>query len=129
MKAASTIEAGGLASRSNLIRHLCELFHSRDLIYELVIRDLKARYKNSILGFIWSLLNPLGMMVVFTIVFTIMMPNNSLPKYPIFLLSGILPWNFFNAGVMVGIGSIVGSAGLVKKVYFPRSFAGSQCAG
>jgi len=64
-----------------------------ELIYHLVIRELKARYKNSVLGFFWSLLNPLGMMLVFMVVFGIFMPNNSLERYPIFLLCGLLPWN------------------------------------
>jgi lipopolysaccharide transport system permease protein len=59
------------------------------------MRDLKARYRNSVLGFVWSLLNPLGMMVVFTIVFSVLMPNNQIENYPIFLLCGLLPWNFF----------------------------------
>lgn len=96
-----------------------ELWRYRDLIRNLVVRDLKARYKNSVLGFLWSLLNPLGMMVVFMFVFTVMMPSQ-VERFPIFLLCGLLPWNFFSAGVMVGITSITGNANLVKKVYFPR---------
>jgi ABC-type polysaccharide/polyol phosphate export permease len=93
----------------------------RELILNLTIRELKARYKSSVLGFFWSLLNPLGMMVVFTMVFTVIMPpDNQIEKFPIFLLCGLLPWNFFNAGVMTGISSVVANADLVKKVYFPR---------
>ena len=86
----------------------------------MVIRELKARYKNSVLGFFWSLLNPLGMMLVFMVVFGIFMPNNSLERYPIFLLCGLLPWNCFNASLMSSIGSIIGNANLVQKAYFPR---------
>lgn len=59
-------------------------------------------------------------MLVFTIVFTVMMPNNTIRNYPIFVLCGILPWNYFNASVMSGIHSVVGNGNLVKKVYFPR---------
>jgi ABC-type polysaccharide/polyol phosphate export permease len=103
-----------------MVRHLRELLTFRDLVVNLVVRELKARYKRSILGFLWTLLNPLAMMLVFTIVFTVLMPNNQIPNYPLFLLCGLLPWNFFSAGVMVSINSIVGNADLVKKVYFPR---------
>lgn len=104
----------------NIRQRLQELYRFRDLIYHLVVRELRARYKGSVLGFLWSLLNPLMMMAVFTVVFTLIMPNNSLPNYPIFLLCGLLPWNFFSAGVMTGIHSVVSNGNLVKKVYFPR---------
>ncbi len=105
--------------RVSMIAHLRELWQYRELTWNLVVRDLKARYKNSVLGFVWSLLNPLGMMIVFTIVFTIMLPNQ-IERFPIFLLCGLLPWNYFTGGVMMSTNSIVGNAGLVKKVYFPR---------
>lgn len=120
MKAVPLGATGTMASQPILIRHLSELWRARDLVYQLVVRDLKARYKSSVLGFVWSLLNPLGMMIVFTIVFAIIMPNNQLPNYPIFLLAGLLPWNFFSAAVMVGTNSVVAGGPLVKKVYFPR---------
>ena len=84
------------------------------------MRELKARYKNSVLGFFWSLLNPLGMMLVFTFVFTVMWPNNQITNYPIFFLCGFLPWQFFSAGVMTSMYSIIGNSNLIKKVYFPR---------
>lgn len=109
----------GVGRHAPLWVHARELWRYRDLIRNLVVRDLKARYKNSVLGFLWSLLNPLGMMVVFMFVFTVMMPSQ-VERFPIFLLCGLLPWNFFSAGVMVGITSITGNANLVKKVYFPR---------
>jgi lipopolysaccharide transport system permease protein len=80
---------------------------------------LKVRYRNSVLGFVWCLLNPLLMMVVFTIVFTILMRSN-IPNFPVFILVGILAWNLHVASVTGGAGSIVGNAGLVMKVYFPR---------
>lgn len=107
--------------RSATLSHLVELMHYRELIVNLTIRELKARYKNSVLGFFWSLLNPLGMMLVFTVVFTVLMPNNQIRNFPVFLLCGLLPWNFFSAGVMTGTNSIVSNGNLVKKVYFPRS--------
>lgn len=104
----------------NLFEHSKKLGHYRTLIYNLTMKELKARYKNSVLGFVWSLLNPLGMMLVFTFVFSVMMPNASIKNFPIFLLSGLLPWNYFSAGVMSGIHSVVSNGNLVKKVYFPR---------
>jgi lipopolysaccharide transport system permease protein len=103
-----------------VVGHLRELVQYRELVVNLTIRELKARYKSSALGFLWSLLNPLGMMLVFTFVFTVMWPNKQMEKYPLFLLCGLLPWNFFSAGVMASVNSIVGNANLVKKVYFPR---------
>jgi ABC-type polysaccharide/polyol phosphate export permease len=99
---------------------LSELIRYRELIRNLVIRDLKVRYKNSILGFLWSLLNPLAMMTILTIVFTFMMPNNTITKFPVFALCAVLPWNFFRGSVMSSITSIVSNASLVRKVYFPR---------
>jgi lipopolysaccharide transport system permease protein len=97
------------------------LWRYRSLLSNLVVRDLKLRYRDSAIGFAWSLLNPLLMMVVFTIVFTVLL--RSAPTdvaYPPFLLTAILAWNFFQISVLAGAGSVVGSAGLVTKVYFPR---------
>jgi lipopolysaccharide transport system permease protein len=107
-------------SGTKIALKLQELFQFRELIYTLVVRELKTRYKNSVLGFFWSLLNPLAMMLVFTVVFTVMMPNNNIEKFPIFVLCGLLPWNFFSTGVLASVNSIVSNANLVKKVYFPR---------
>jgi len=103
-----------------ILHHLRELWRYRELIRNLVVRDLKVRYKSSILGIAWSWLNPLLMMIVYTIFFTIFMRRTDIPHYPILLLCGLLPWNFFNDSVMQGTGSIVGNAHLIKKVYFPR---------
>ncbi len=99
---------------------LAELWCYRELIANLTIRDLKARYKNSILGVGWSLLNPLLMMMVFTLVYTVMLGQSNRRDYPAFILAGLLPWNFFSASIMAGTSSIVGNSHLIKKVYFPR---------
>ena len=96
------------------------LFLYRELVRNLVVSELKGRYKGSVLGFVWTLLNPLGMMLVFTLVFGVLWPNNGIEKYPLFLLCGLLPWNFFQASVMGSTNSIVANGNLVKKVYFPR---------
>lgn len=100
--------------------HLRELWQYRELIYNLVVRNLKVRYKNSVLGVAWSWLNPLLMMVVYTIFFTIFLRNTDILYYPVFLLCGLLPWNFFTDSVIQATGSIVNNAYLIKKVYFPR---------
>ena len=104
-----------------MIRRVAELYHYRELTRNLVIRDLKVRYKNSVLGMLWSLLNPLLMTLVFTVVFTLMLPSGAeIPNYPVFFMCGFLPWSFFAASVTGATGSIVNNANLIKKVYFPR---------
>jgi ABC-type polysaccharide/polyol phosphate export permease len=97
-----------------------ELFGARELLRNLTIRELKVRYKRSALGFLWTLLNPLLMMAVFTIVFTTAFVS-PIEWFPIYFLTGYLPFAFFQASVQVGTGSIIGNANLVKKVYFPRT--------
>jgi lipopolysaccharide transport system permease protein len=99
---------------------LVELWRYHELITNLTARDLKARYKNSVLGIGWSLLNPLLMMLVFTLVYTVMLGQSNRHDYPAFILSGLLPWNFFSAAIMGGTSAIVGNSHLIKKVYFPR---------
>ncbi len=104
---------------SSFIQHLGDLLRYRELIKNLVARDLKARYKNSFLGFAWSLLNPLMMMVVYTVVFSILLRNNT-PNFPVFVMIGLLPWQLTVGSVMGSMNSIVGNGHLIKKVYFPR---------
>jgi ABC-type polysaccharide/polyol phosphate export permease len=98
---------------------VAELVRYRELIRNLVARDLKVRYRNSVLGFVWCLLNPLLMMAVFTFVFTVLM-RSSLPNYPVFILVGILAWNFHSTAISGAITSITSNSALVTKVYFPR---------
>jgi len=108
------------ANRPRPLREaLQEIWRYRGLLQNLVVRDLKVRYKNSVLGVLWSLLNPLLMMMVFTIVFTVFR-YNSIPHFPAFVLIGILPWNLFVSSIMAGTNSIVVNAPLITKVYFPR---------
>lgn len=99
--------------------HWSELVQYRFLLQNLVVRDLKVRYKNSLLGVLWSLLNPLLMMVVFSLVFTIFR-GGALRQYSVFFLVGLIPWNFFSSSVMGGTQAITTNANLIKKVYFPR---------
>jgi ABC-type polysaccharide/polyol phosphate export permease len=98
---------------------LRDLYRHRQLIAALTARDLKARYRGSILGFFWSLANPLLLLAVYTLVFTKFFPQQVVAPYPLFLFSGILPWTFFAAAVLESTGSISSNAGLIKKVMFP----------
>lgn len=100
--------------------YIQELWTYRELIYTLVLRDLKVRYKNSLLGVMWSWLNPLLMMLVFTLVFGFLWSYQSLENTHILFLSALLPWNFFTGAVIGGMSSIINNGHLVKKVYFPR---------
>ncbi len=85
----------------------------------MTARDLKARYRGSILGFFWSLANPLLLLGVYTLVFTVFFPSQSVRAYPLFLFCGILPWTFFSAAVLESTTSISSNSGLIKKVMFP----------
>lgn len=92
----------------------------RGLLLELVRRDLQSRYRGSRLGIAWSLLNPLVYMLVYSLVFsTLMKFNVSGTQYPVFILSGLLAWNFFTQAITGSVNSVLGNATLVKKVAFP----------
>lgn len=98
---------------------LIELWACRELIMNLVLRDLRVRYKGSALGYLWTQFAPLLMMLVFWFVFSFLMQSSG-AMYPIFLLVGLLPWNFCAEAVSAGTRSILDNANLIKKVYFPR---------
>lgn len=104
---------------SNWRSKVSDLWQYRYLLHNLVLRDLKARYKNSAFGVLWSLLNPLAMMLVFTLLFSVM-GNDDTRQYPVFVLVGLIPWQFFSGSLMAGTTSVTGNSSLVKKVYFPR---------
>jgi len=101
------------------MRELQSLYRHRQLIAALTSRDLKARYRGSILGFFWSLANPLLLLGVYTLVFTLFFPSKQVQPYPLFLFIGILPWTFFAAAVLESTTSVISNAGLIKKVMFP----------
>ena len=90
-----------------------------ELLTELVRKDLKVKYKNSALGFVWSLANPLLYLAVFTLVFTFFLKNN-VPWFAVLFMSGFLVWSFFNSATLDATGAVVGNANLVRKVRFPR---------
>jgi lipopolysaccharide transport system permease protein len=101
--------------------NLAELWRYRELLYFLVWRDVKVRYKQTVLGAAWAILQPTMMMVVFTIFFSRVagLPSGDLP-YPLFAFAGLLPWTFFATGIATAGNSVVVSERLITKVYFPR---------
>lgn len=104
---------------ASLAGRLRDLVNYRELLVNLVKMELRAKYKSSALGFAWSLLNPMMYLVVFYVAFNIIL-NGGIPRFPIYLLSGLLVWNFFTAALGSGTQAIVNGAGLVNKVWFPR---------
>ena len=102
-----------------MIARLRELWTFRELVWALVTRELKVKYKNSILGFFWSLLNPLLTMLVFTFIFSFVF-RAGIKDFPLFFLTGLLPWNFFALSLNRATSSMIENANLIKKVYFPR---------
>lgn len=102
-----------------MINELRELFKYRELIKQLVLRDLKVRYKNSALGFLWSLLNPLVQVATITIVMKFVM-RIDIPNYSAYLLVGYLPWMFFQMALLDSSQVILLHRDLLRKVYFPR---------
>lgn len=110
-----------------LVSNLRELAGSRDLWVHLTLRELRGKYKRSFLGWAWSLLNPVAMMAIYTVVFRFLLKievapgdPSGLDVFPLFLLCGLLPWNYLTNSMFGGMGGLVGNANLVKKVYFPR---------
>jgi lipopolysaccharide transport system permease protein len=98
-----------------------ELWQSRELLFFLIWRDIKVRYKQTLLGAAWAILQPVMMMVVFTIFFGRMakVPTGGVP-YPLFVFAGLLPWTFFATAITNAGNSVVGSERLITKIYFPR---------
>ncbi len=92
----------------------------RELVKNLVLRDLKLKYRGSVLGFVWSLVNPLAMVTIYTVAFTFIL-RTSIPGFVFFLLLNLLAWGFFVNSATMGAGAFVDGSGLMKSVVFPRS--------
>jgi len=97
-----------------------DLYRFRELFANLFRRDLQTRYKGSVLGVAWSLVNPLVLMGIYVLVFSLLWKVTQIPHYAIYLLVGLTVWLFFSSSLTMGSRSLVDSAGLVKKVRFPR---------
>ena len=108
-----------VAPRRTVRQSIVGIWRYRELLVNLVRKELKVRYKNSSLGFLWSMLNPMMYLVVFYVVFQLVL-KAGIPFFPVFLLSGLLAWNLFSASLAGSTGSITGNASLVNKVWFPR---------
>ena len=114
-----SLPARTITPKGHLGTRVRDIFRYRELLVNLVRKDLKVRYKSSVLGFLWSLLNPAMLLLVYYFVFSVLL-GSGIPRFPIYLLSGLLVWNLFNVGVISATGSVVGASGIVNKVWFPR---------
>ena len=105
-----------------MLSNLFKLFRYRGLIQTLVVRDLKARYRGSVLGFFWSFFNPLLLLLIYTFVFTKVMPGIHPPEmepYALFMFCGILPWTWFSSSLLESSNTLIAGGNLIKKVLFP----------
>ena len=102
-----------------MISRIKEIYNYNDMIWSLVKRDLRGRYKGSFFGFLWNFINPLCQIIVYIIVFSTIF-RSGIDKYYAFLMVGIMPWNFFAESLGQGSGCIVSQADMTKKIYFPR---------
>ena len=108
-----------VSPKIGVLTRLGNIWVFRELLVSLVRKELRIKYKNSILGFVWSLLNPALYLVIYYIVFQKILKNN-VPLFAIFLLCGLLVWNFFSNALSSATTTIINNAGIVKKVAFPR---------
>lgn len=105
-----------------MLRNLSQLPRYRALIQSLVARELKARYRGSVLGFFWSFINPLLLLLVYSFVFTYVMPSSQderIRPYALFMFCGILPWTWFASSLLESSGVLIAGGNLIKKVLFP----------
>lgn len=102
-----------------MIRGIKEVYSYREMLKSLVKKDLRTRYKGSFLGFLWTFVNPLLQLAVYTVIFSSIMRVN-IDKFYMYLFVALVPWIFFSTALQVGTGSIVTNKDLVKKIYFPR---------
>jgi ABC-2 type transport system permease protein len=105
--------------RRSVLQHLKDIWVYRELLKQLIRRELSVKYKKSVLGFLWSLLNPLFILFIYYLVFQVFL-GSGIRAFPIWLLSGLLVWSLFSNALTAGTGSITNNAYLVGKVRFPR---------
>ncbi len=94
-------------------------FRYQEMLRNIVLRELRGRYRGSVLGFLWTFVNPLLMLVIYSLVFSFIL-KTQIEHYSMFIFVALLPWNFFVNSIMQGTASLVQNAGLIKKIYFPR---------
>ena len=108
-----------IKARASVLTRCREIWRYRELLVGMVRKELKVKYKNSALGFFWTMLNPALYIIIFWLVFT-KFQANGVPEFVVFFASGLLVWNLFTAALSGATSSVVDNAGIVKKVYFPR---------
>lgn len=101
------------------MKRIVEIYNYRTMISSLIQRDLRGRYKGSVLGFAWTFLNPLLQLFVYTVVFSVIM-RSGIKDYYLFLFVALIPWIFFSASLTGGASSILAQKEMIKKIYFPR---------
>jgi len=116
---ASASELRVISSRQSAWQQIRDVWKYRELLAGLVRKELKVKYKDSVLGFVWSLLNPALTLTLFYIVFQIIFANG-IPRYAVLLACGLLVWNFYSSSVAGATGAVVANSSIVKKVAFPR---------
>src|SRR5689334_958733 len=114
------IEYDSAARRSPMVEELLALLRYKDLLRLLIINTIKTRYKRSAFGVVWTLLNPLLNMAVMTIAFSALF-RGSLIHYPVYILSGLICWNFFNQTTTYAMSTLVWGGNLIKRIYVPRT--------
>lgn len=105
-----------------MLHNLANLLKYRGLIQSLVVRELKARYRGSVLGFFWSFVNPLLLLLIYSFVFTVVLPGthpSDIEPYALFMFCGILPWTWFSSSLLEASNVLIAGGNLIKKVLFP----------
>jgi len=109
------------------VKAVLRVYNARELLWNLTLRELRTKYRDSVLGWVWSLANPLSTIAIYTFVFSVIFKavppvgeNSGLENFALFLVCAYLPWNFFGMVTNLGMGSISANAGLVRRVPFPR---------
>jgi ABC-2 type transport system permease protein len=118
------------------VTSLREYADCRELVANLTLRELRSKYKKSVLGWTWSLLNPIAAVAIYTLVFSVFLQiqapkghPSGLQSFVLFLLCALIPWNFVSTGLLSSLDSVVGNANLIKKVYFPRELLVASTVG
>ena len=115
---AETIVRTSEPAKLRVVQRVREVYDRREVLLNLVRKELKVKYTASVFGAVWSLLNPIVFLAVFT--FVVKVTGNSFPHFPVYLLAGLLAWNMFSVSLTGGARSVIDNANLVKKVSFPR---------
>ncbi len=109
-----------------MTEHIREIFQYNDMVKSMVRRDLRGKYKGSVLGFLWTFINPICQIIIYTVVFSVII-NNDLDRFYVYIIVGMIPWLFFDMSLRIGSGSIRYQGEMIKKIYFPREVLPLSC--